>query len=217
VISRPSLAAEHRVVLGKKVAALRRDGKLPAVVYGPGRPSEAIQLEVHEFAHIRKHVGRNALLDLTIGTSRAVPVLLHGVHEHPVSRLPLHADFFLVTMTEELTIDVPVQLVGESPAVEKLGGTLLHQHEAVHVRALPADLPSFLELDITGLDNFEAALHAGDLRLPRGVTLLTDPGELIARVAPPRVEISVAPRAEAEGEAAPAAEGEGSDASASGS
>jgi large subunit ribosomal protein L25 len=217
VTSRPALAAEHRVVLGKKVAALRRAGKLPAVVYGHGRPSEAIQLEAHEFGLIRKHVGRNALLDLKVGTSRPVPVLLHAVHEHPVTRLPLHADFFMVKMTEEITVDVPVQLIGESAAVERHGGTLLHQHEAVHVRALPADLPSALELDISALDTFEATLHAGDLRLPRGVTLLTDPTELIARVAPPRVEISAAPRAETEEAAAAAAEAEASGESGSGS
>lgn len=214
--TRPELVAEHREILGKKVSALRHAGKLPAVVYGHGHPSEAIQLDAHEFDILRRHVGRNALLDLKVAGGGARPVLLHAIHEHPVSRRPLHADFFIVRMTEEMTVDVPIQPVGESVAVEKLGGTLLHLKDTVEVRALPADLPSFIELDISSLDSFEVTLHASDLRVPERVTLLMDPTEPIARVQPPRVELEPvgAPEAEAEapaeGEAAEGgAEGEG--------
>jgi len=216
VTTRPELAAEHRDVTGKKVAGLRRQGKLPAVVYGHGNPSESIQLDAREFSLLRRRIGRNTLVDLRVGTGRATPVLLHAVHEHPVTRLPLHADFFIVTMTEELSVDVAVSLTGESYAVDRLGGTLLHMRESVQVRALPADLPSVLELDMTPLDSFEASLHASDLVLPPNVVLLTDPSEMIARVAPPRVEVehvaapteeeAAAPGEEAteEGETAPA-------------
>jgi large subunit ribosomal protein L25 len=206
VTTRPALAAEHRDVVGKKVAGLRRQGKLPAVVYGHGHPSESIQLDAREFGLLRRRVGRNALVDLQVGNGRATPVLLHAVHEHPVSRQALHADFFVVAMTEELSVDVPVSLVGQSTAVERLGGTLLHMRETVLVRALPADLPSVLELDVSALDTFEAALHASDLHVPERVVLLTDPAELVARVAPPRVEVEYgAPSAEEE-EAAPTEE-----------
>jgi large subunit ribosomal protein L25 len=214
VTARPHLTAEPRVVVGKKVAALRRDGKLPAVVYGHGRESESIQLDAHEFTVLRRHTGRNALVDLKIGSGRATPVLLHGIHEHPVTRAPLHVDFFVVSMTEEMAVDVPISVTGESVAVDRLGGTLLHLRETVHVRALPADLPSSIELDITPLETFEETLHAGDLRIPERVTLLTDPTEPVARVQPPRLEVepvAEAPEGE-EGEAEagePAAEAEG--------
>jgi large subunit ribosomal protein L25 len=217
VSTRPELVAEHREILGKKVATLRDAGKLPAVVYGHGHPSEPIQLDAHEFDIMRRHVGRNALLDLKVSGGGARPVLLHAVHEHPVSRRPLHADFFIVRMTEEMTVDVPIQAVGESVAVEKNGGTLLHLKDTVQVRALPADLPSSIELDISSLDDFETTLHASDLRVPERVTLLMEPSEPIARVQPPRVELEPvgAPEVEAEapveGEAAEgAAEGEAS-------
>ncbi len=204
--TRPELVAEHREIIGKKVATLRRAGQLPAVVYGHGHKSEPIQLDTHEFEVLRRHVGRNALLDLKVAGGSARPVLLHAVHEHPVSRRPLHADFFIVRMTEEMTVDVPIQAVGESVAVEKNGGTLLHLKDTVQVRALPADLPSSIELDISSLEDFETTLHASDLRVPERVTLMMDPSEPVARVQPPRVELEPVGAAEVEAEAP--AEGE---------
>jgi len=214
VTARPQLTAEPREVVGKKVAALRRAGKLPAVVYGHGRVSEAIELDAHEFTVLRRHTGRNTLVDLKIGSGRAEPVLLHSIHEHPVSRATLHVDFLVVSMTEEMTVDVPIAVIGESLAVERLGGTLLHFRDTVHVRALPADLPSSIELDITPLETFDGTLHASDLRIPERVTLLTDADEPLARVQPPRlaeveaaVEAVEGAEAEAEG-AEPSAESE---------
>jgi large subunit ribosomal protein L25 len=201
VSTRPELVAEHREILGKKVSTLRHAGKLPAVVYGRGHASEPIQLDAHEFDILRRHVGRNALLDLKVAGGGARPVLLHAIHEHPVSRRVLHADFFIVRMTEEMTVDVPIQPVGESVAVEKNGGTLLHLKDTVQVRALPADLPSYIELDISSLDSFELTLHASDLRIPERVALLMDPTEPIARVQPPRVELEPVGAPEVEVEA----------------
>jgi large subunit ribosomal protein L25 len=203
--TRPRLVAEPRDILGKKVALLRRDGKLPAVVYGHGHASEAIQLDAHEFEILRRHAGRNALVDLKVGSGRAYPVLLHGVQEHPVNRKPIHVDFFVVKMTEEMAVDVPVAVVGESEAVAKQGGTLLHLRDTVHIRALPADIPPSLELDVTPLDNFDAVLHVSDLVVPAGVTVLTDAGEALARVQPPRLELEPEVAAAAE-EAEAAAE-----------
>lgn len=203
--TRPQLAADRREVVGKKVARLRRDGMLPAVVYGHGHDSEAIQMDARVFDDLRRHAGRNALVDLKIGGGRAVPVLLHGVQEHPVNRHPLHADFLVVRMTEEMTVDVPIVMVGTSEAVEKQGGTLLHLRDTVQVRALPADLPSGMELDVTPLESFEMVLHVGDLVKPDRVTILTDPEEALARVQPPRLEMEPTTAEEAvEGEVAPA-------------
>lgn len=208
--TRPQLAADRREVTGKKVAELRRAGILPAVVYGHGRPSEAIQVDAREFGNLRRHVGRNALVDLSVAGTKAEPVLLHGVHENPRTRAIIHADFFIVKMTEEMTVEVPIQVTGESVAIDKLGGTLLHLREDVLVRALPADLPSSLQLDITPLATFDDVLHVSDLHLPERVTLITDVTEPIARVQAPRQEIEEPTAAEAEGaeaEAGAAAEG----------
>jgi large subunit ribosomal protein L25 len=185
---RPELTAEAREITGKAVARLRRQGLLPAVVYGHGEESRSLQIEAKAFEQLRRTAGRNALVDLHVGNGRAQPVLVHGVQEHPVSRKPLHVDFFLVTMTEELTVDVPVVTVGISEAVDKLGGTLLHMFDTIKVRALPGDLPQSLELDITSLATFEDALHVSDLQLPEKVTLVTEATEVLAKVQPPRIE-----------------------------
>src|SRR5918993_1399673 len=148
-MARPLLSAEPRAVLGKKVAQLRRDGRLPAVVYGAGRESAAISLDQREFETLHRHTGRNVVLDLKVeGDGKAQPVLLRAIHEHPVSRQPLHVDLLVVNLEEERTADVPVVMTGESAAIDKMGGVLLHLRDAVQVRAKPDDLPSALELDI---------------------------------------------------------------------
>ena len=186
--TRPVVAAEPREVLGKKVSALRREGILPAVVYGRDHDSQPIQMDARAFDVLRRTVTRNTLVDLKVGGGKATPVLLQGIHEHPVRRNPMHVDFMVVKMTEELTVDVPVNYMGDSSAADKLGGTVLHLRESVQVRALPTNLPSAIDLDISPLDSFEAVLHVVDLIIPANVTILTDEAEALARVQPPRVE-----------------------------
>lgn len=215
-MTRPKLSVKPRSVRGKEVARLRRAGTLPAVVYGAGQPSTPIELDAREFDVMHRQAGRHAVVDLHVDGDRPRPVLLHAIQEHPVTRKPLHVDFLAVNMEEERTVDVPVVVVGESEAVDKMGGVLLHLRDAVLVRAKPDDIPSGVELDITPLSDFEQTLHASDLRIPAGVTLVTDPGEALARVQAPRLEepepvAEAAPEAEAvEGEqAAPEGEGAG--------
>ena len=90
--TRPTLTAEHREVTGKKVNRLRKDGKLPAVVYGHGVDSTNVTVDAHEFDLLRKHTGPNTLIDLSVGGAKAQPVLVNQVQIHPVHRRPLHAD-----------------------------------------------------------------------------------------------------------------------------
>jgi large subunit ribosomal protein L25 len=205
-MARPQLTAEPRSVLGKQVSQLRREGRLPGVVYGAGRDSQAISVDLHEFELLHRHAGRHAVLDLNVaGGGRSQPVLLQAIQEHPVNRRPIHVDLLAVNLDEERTVDVPIIIVGESVAVDKMGGVLLHFHDTVLVRAKPDDLPSGVELDISSLDSFEAVLHVSDLKIPAGVTLMSDPAEALARVQQPRTEeAAVAAEGEtpAEGEAA---------------
>ena len=209
--TRPELVAQRRVILGKKVADLRRAGILPAVVYGHGGDSEAIQVDSRSFDDVRRHHGRNTLLDLKVDGGKARPVLIHAIAEHPVKRNAVHVDFYLVTMTEEMTVDVRVVATGESFAVEKLGATLLYQLDTVKVRALPADLPQSIEVDISSLAGYDDVIHASDLPMPETVALVTDPIEVILRLQPPRVEEAPV-AAEAAGEEAVAGAAEGAEA-----
>ena len=215
--ARPTLAAEPREVTGKAVKKLRTAGRLPAVVYGHGVDSTNVTIDAHEFEILRKHVGPNALIDLSVHGDKSNPVLINGVQIHPVTRRPLHADLFLVRMTEELTVDVRLVPSGEAAAVTQLNGTLLHPTESVRVKALPDHLPQSIEYSIESLVDFDAAVHVRDLMIPEDVTLLTDPDEIIAKVQAPRIEVEEEPvvaegEEGAEGqegaEAAGAAEGE---------
>jgi large subunit ribosomal protein L25 len=207
--ARATLAAEHREVLGKKVAALRRAGRLPGVVYGHGIDSDSVSVDAHEFEQLRRHSGPNALVDLSVDGSKTRPVLVHAVQVHPVNRRPLHVDLFLVRMTEELTVEVPLVATGEAPAVTLHGGTLLHPSESVRVRALPDHLPQSIEYSVAGIADFDTTIHVRDLTVPSDVTLLTDGDEIIAKVQPPRVEEEpvVAEAEGVEGEAEEGAEG----------
>src|SRR6476646_10779524 len=195
-MSRPILSAAAREVHGKAVKNLRRQGIVPAVVFGHGVEANAIQFDAHEFELLRRRTGRNTLLDLTLDGKKAVPVLVHDVQVHPITRHPLHVDLLVVRMTEELTVDVQVVLTGESTAVERMGGVLLQLRNTVQVKALPDHLPQSLELDITPLEDFDQVLHVSDISVPADVTLLTDASEAVARVQAPRVE-EVEPVAEA--------------------
>jgi large subunit ribosomal protein L25 len=209
IAARPTLAATERQTIGKAVAKLRKAGKLPGVVYGHGLESANVTVDAHEFAMLRRRLGANALVDLSVDGGTTQPVLVAEVQVHPVNRRPLHVDLFVVRMTEELTVEVPLVAIGTSPAVTEQSGTVIHAIDEVRIRALPDHLPQTIEYSIASLTDFEATIHVRDLVIPSDVTLLNDPDELVARVIPPRVEevAEVAPVAPVEGEAAEGAEG----------
>jgi len=197
--TRPTLTAHARTVTGKAVRQLRADGLLPAVVYGHDVPSESVQVDAKAFADLSRHTSRNTLVDLEVDGSRPRRVLIYDVQHHPVTRRALHVDLFVVRMTEELTVDVPLNFVGTPPAVDKLGGTLFHAIDAIRVRALPDHLPGSIEVDIHGLATFDDAIHVRDLPIPEEVTLVTEPDDVVAKVLPPRVVEEEAPAAPEEG------------------
>jgi large subunit ribosomal protein L25 len=197
---RPSLAAASRTVTGKKVARLRHEGRLPAVVYGHGMTSEPLTVDAHEFDLLRRHVGASTLVDLKVDGKKTRPVLVSSIQIHPIHRRPLHVDLFAVRMTEELTVEVQLVGTGAAPAVE-LGGTLMHPTSSVKVRALPDKLPESIHYDLSSLVDYDATITVADLQVPEGVTVHAEPADVIARVLAPRVEVEEAPVAEAAGEA----------------
>jgi large subunit ribosomal protein L25 len=208
--ARPTLAAAKREITGKKVAHLRRAGRLPGVLYGHGVPSENVSVDAHEFELLHRRVGNTTLIDVEVDGSKGRPALIYGVQREPLKHRTLHIDLFVVRMTEELTVDVPITINGMADAVEKLGGTLSHM-STIKVRALPDHLPQHIEVSIDLLVDFDAVVHVSDLEIPGDVTLVTDGGEIAARVLPPRVEEVVAV-AETAAEGAPGEEGEGGEA-----
>jgi large subunit ribosomal protein L25 len=201
---RPRLAAASRTVTGKKVSHLRREGRLPAVVYGHGVDSESVSIDTHEFELLKRHVGASTLVDLSVDGGKTRPVLLYSIQVNPITRRPIHIDLFAVRMTEELTVEVQLIGTGVAPAIE-LGGTLVHPVSSVKVRALPDNLPETIHYDLSTLTDYDATVTVADLQVPEGVTVQADEHEVVARVLAPRVEEAVT--AEGEGAAAEGAEG----------
>ena len=181
------LRAESREVLGKKVKRLRRLGVIPANVYGRGRESRAIQAPLSEVQRVFTAVDRNAVVPISIdGSEETIPAVLREVQRHPVNRRILHLDFYEVDLTRRIHSDARLVLIGSSEA-ESRGGTVVQSLEYVTLEALPTEMPSVLEIDVSVLDDFGQSVLVRDLELPDGVDALTDETVAIATVLAPRV------------------------------
>jgi large subunit ribosomal protein L25 len=194
---------------GKAAAArLRREGRLPAVLFGHGIESESLSVDEHQLALLRRHVGATTLVDLAVDGKKSRAVLIHGVQLDKIHHRPLHVDLFAVLMTEELSAEVQLVADGVAPASEA-GGTLVHPVSSVRVRALPGDLVDAIHYDLGSLTGYDQIITVGDLTAPKGVTIQTEATEIVARVLAPRVDEAAGESAEAPAEAAAPAADEG--------
>lgn len=178
----PQLATEKRTVLGKKIKQLRRVGILPANVYGKDLESVSLQLPLSDFMAVFKEVGETGLIDLMVdGTKR--PVLVKNMQMNFRTNLPLHVDFYQVNLKEKVKTMVPLVLTGEPSAVKENIGTLLQTLNEIEVEALPESLPENVEISIEHLAAVEDQVMVSDLKVEEGVTILTDGGQVVAKIA----------------------------------
>jgi len=203
------LGVDARAVTGKKVRGLRRQGIIPAHLYGRGTDSLALQAPASSITHLLRTAERNTIINLQIaGEGESRPVMLRGVQRNPVTDELVHIDFFQISLTEKLRANVPLVIVGEAPAVQVYAGILLQSLDHIVVEALPAAIPGHLNVDVSGLEELESAVHVRDLEMPPNVELISDGDQVVAKVSAPRAaeeEVVVAPVLE-EG-AVPAEEG----------
>jgi len=201
---------EKRKIVGRKVKKLRHEGILPANIYGKKVKSLAVQLNLKDFLPVYQKVGETGIVELKVGGEQKLrPVLIHNVQLDSVSDQPLHADFYQVSLTEKITSDIPIELIGESPAVEQNIGVLIQPLSEVEVEALPTDLPDKFSADISSLKEVDDAVTVGDLKAPTGVKILTSAGEILVKIEPLAKEEEVAPPEEEavpEGEEVPEGE-----------
>ena len=207
------LSVKPRRVLGKKVAALRRQGVTPANVYGRNLESKAVEVETVVLTHLLRSAGRNVIIDLHIeGEDSPRPVMLRAVQREPATSRLLHVDFYQVSLTQKMRTEVPLILVGEAPAVDEFGGILLQSLDSITVEALPGDIPAHVEVDVSMLTRIDDAVHVRELPIdPTKVHVMTDAEQVVAKVAAPRLvaaEEEEAAAAEAAEEAVAAAEEE---------
>jgi large subunit ribosomal protein L25 len=186
---------------------LRRTGWFPAVVYGEGRPGVDIQLNEHDFVMmLRSHRSENMIVDLAVeGRDKPFKVMLKAMQHHPISGRVIHVDFYEVSMTRKIEVEVPVRLTGVPTGVANEGGILEHVLRALTVQCLPGDLVEEFELDVSGL-SIGKNLRVRDVKLDAAkYKVLNDADQVVAAVAAPRTEEEE--KAEAEAEAAVAAAG----------
>ena len=183
------LMAEKRTVTGKQVRQLRREGWVPGVMYGHGFEPVPLQFEEKSLAHILSRVGGSQLVGINVkGDKQPEMALVRDVQRDPIRGNFLHVDFYRVRMTERLTAEVPLVVVGESPVIEAREGILLQGISAIEVECLPGDLVDAIEVDLSDLVEIDQGIYVRDLAVPAGIDVLTDVDEMIVRIVPLEAE-----------------------------
>ncbi len=202
---RPKLLAKLRIQLGKEASKkLRRKGLVPAICYGPRMDSVPLTLDTKELMETI-HLGENVLIDLMIQDGKKAAqkvVVVRDLQLDPIKDQCIHADLFEVVMDEEISVEVPIVLVGKPEGV-KMGGVLEQITREITVECLPGEIPQSIEVDVSHLDMGDT-IHIGDIGLEKG-KILVDSTTTLATVVPPTVE-KVVVEEEAEEEVAEAEE-----------
>lgn len=172
-----TLAVEKRSADGASAAALRREGKLPGVVYGAHHESTPVSMLLKTFSKVLDEAGEATVVSLT-GLGESVPTLIHEVDIDPLTNEPRHVDFYAVTKGEKVTVHVPISFIGESAAV-KAGANLVKVLHELEVEADPMKLPHELTVDLSALANLNDQIHVRDIALSAEVTMVTGIDEVI--------------------------------------
>jgi large subunit ribosomal protein L25 len=186
-MERPRLDARRRTIVGKQVRALRRQGLIPAV-YGTGIEPSPLELDGREASRMLARVSGSTLVDLVL-EGDTHNVLVREIQRDPIVQNIRHVDFLKVAMDVVIRTSVPVELVGEAPAVKTFGGILVSGVDEIEVEALPANLPNRMTVDLGSLLEIGQAITVGDLVVGEGVKLLTSRDELVARVMQAEAEV----------------------------
>lgn len=172
------LIAQKRTVLGRKVKKLRKEGFIPAHVFGHKIKTAHIQVKATEFGKVFEKVGETGIIDLAVDSEKK-PVLVKNIQVHPVSDVPLHIDFYQVNLSEKVKVNVPLEVIGEAPAVHKKIGVLLTPISELEIEALPADLPENIQVDVSNFENVGDEIKVKDLKVDRAKIEIHADEELI--------------------------------------
>jgi len=207
------LKATKRHIEGKKVQTLRRQGVTPAHLFGPGVESLAIQCDTPDLRNILVDAGHTQLVSLKLGHEHHPRIVM--IREVQIDNFKggvLHVDFYQVNLAETIRVNVPIFLTGESAAAKMKGNSLVQELNDLTVQCLPGNIPSRIEVDVTPLVTADQLIRIKDLPAIADVTIINEPGVVVARIAVEVVEVeqpkAAAEEAEATEEGAEAAEGE---------
>ncbi len=181
-----TLAASKREIVGKKVKQLRRQGMIPAVLYGPGAEPLNLTVDQRELRRVLAIAGGTQFIELNVNGER-IPSLARAVQRDYLRDEILHVDFYRVVMDRPVTVEVPLAFVGEAPLAESGAAVLMTLATALEIEALPANLPPHIDVDLSRLQEIGDQIQVRDLTLPQGVKVLADPDEVIVKLEPPEL------------------------------
>jgi large subunit ribosomal protein L25 len=191
-----ALAAEIRNERGKSgVNKVRGRGLCPAVVYGPGAEAVNVAIDPKVFLKLVSTAGENALIDLTLGDAGTKKVIVREIQYDPLKPMPIHVDFYLVSLDRAIEVRVPLELVGTPVPVAQKSGMLTQAMHELSVECLPGSIPASIKVDVSAL-GLGDSLHVRDLAIPAGVTVLDAPEHTVAAVAGLQAEAAAAPATE---------------------
>lgn len=180
-----TLQAKKREIFGKKNKTLREKGFVPAVIYGKGKESIPLEVNLKEFEEVFKKTGETDIFNLEIeGEKKARNVMVQEVKRHFLTNSPIHVDFYEVEMDKPITTPVPITLVGESPAV-KAGGILIQSMDEIEIEALPKDIPHEIVVDVSVLTEIGQTIYVKDLKLKEGIKILVDSHNPVCTISAP--------------------------------
>lgn len=185
------LSAEDRSE-EKPVSTMRKNGRIPAILYGHGHESRMLAVPYLEFSRAYKEAGENTIVELSLDGEKPVNTLIYDVQTDPLTGKFLHIDFYQVRMNVKVDASVPLVFVGESLAVRGSGGVLVKALDEVEVSCLPGNIPHEFSVDISALATFDDQIHVSDIIVPEGVEMLSDPDTVVALVDRPRTDEEIA-------------------------
>ncbi|MBN2240415.1 MAG: 50S ribosomal protein L25 [Dehalococcoidales bacterium] len=194
------LTANTRTITGKKVRFLRREGITPAHVFGHGIEPIPVQCETGELKKVLAQAGTTGIIKLKVDKARKMRnVMVREVQKEPRTGELLHVDLYQIRMEEKLKVDVPLIIIGEPPALKHKENYLAQELDTISIECLPDAIPNHVEVDVSGLEEAEQAIHVQDLELSEDVTVLNHDEQLIVKISVRHIEREIS---EEEGEGA---------------
>lgn len=205
-MTKTTLSVEPRTIIGKKVGQLRKQGIIPANIFGGKIKSAAVQVKSTAFAPVWHQAGETQIVYLQLGDEKETrPTLISNVQRNPVSDQVIHVDFRQVDLKEKITANIPVEVIGESPAVKDFQAAIITSLPEIEVEALPTDLPENIQVDIGVLKNIGDVIKVADLSIDRTkIEVKDDPETVVVSTAAQQAEEVITPPPAPEVEAVPA-------------
>lgn len=192
------IEAVKREIKGKKVSTLRREGKLPGVIYGHHFETQSIVMDLKEATKVLNTATSSSIVTIKIDGKEHATLVREKQRDYIRNQF-IHIDFQAVSQTEKIRAKVGIVISGLAPAVKDFNGVVVEGLDAIEVEALPKDLPERFVVEVTGLANIGDAIHVSDISVPEAVTILTPADEMVVLItAPAAEEVEEAPVVEGE-------------------